>query len=68
MGNILVIAILAVVVGLIVRGMILDRKNGTSCGGCAGGSGCSSGCGEHGACSDPGRRDPAQPLKEFHLR
>ena len=34
MGTVLVLAVLLVVVGLIVRGMVKDRKQGkTSCGG-----------------------------------
>lgn len=38
-GDILVIVVLALVVGLIVRGMIRDKKKGKSCG-CSSCSGC----------------------------
>ena len=51
MGTILVLAILAAVVGLIVRGIVRDRKSGGACGGCGGGCGGCSGCAAHGGCS-----------------
>lgn len=38
-GDILVILVLALVVGLIIRGMIVDKKKGKSCG-CSSCSGC----------------------------
>ncbi len=38
-GDIVVLAVLALVVGLVVRGMIRDKKKGKSCG-CSGCSGC----------------------------
>ena len=38
-GDIIVLAVLALVVGLVVRGMIRDKKKG-KCGGCSGCSGC----------------------------
>ena len=40
-GDIIVIAVLALIIGLIVRGMIRDRKQGKCCG-CSGCSGCPS--------------------------
>ena len=43
-GDIIVIAVLLCVIGLIVRGMIRDKKQGKCCG-CSGCSGCSGGCG-----------------------
>ncbi len=43
-GDLIVIAVLALVVGLIIRGMIRDKKQGKTCGGCTGCSGCAS-CG-----------------------
>ena len=46
MGDILVIGVLVLVIVLIVRGMIRDRKKGKCCG-CSGCSGCPS----RGACS-----------------
>lgn len=47
MGTVIVLVVLAVIVGLIVRSMIRDRKNGKSiqCGGSC------SGCGGHCQCS-----------------
>ncbi len=36
MGTIIVGAVLAVIVGLVIRGMVLDKKNGRSCGGSCG--------------------------------
>ena len=48
-GDIVVLAVLALVVGLVVRGMIRDKKKGKSCGGCSGCSGCS-GCAMAGTC------------------
>ena len=47
-GDIIVLAVLALVVGLVVRGMIRDKKKG-KCGGCSGCSGCS-GCAMAGTC------------------
>ncbi|MBQ2855289.1 MAG: FeoB-associated Cys-rich membrane protein [Oscillospiraceae bacterium] len=53
-GDIIVLAVLAGVIGLIIRGMIRDKKQGNCCGcsgcsagknGCAGCAGCS-GCAE----------------------
>ena len=52
MGTVLVLAVLLVVVGLIVRGMVRDRKQGKSSCGC----GCA-GCAMHGSC-------PAQKREE----
>lgn len=43
MGTILVLAALAVLVGLIIRGMVRDRKNGKS-------SKCGGDCGRCGGC------------------
>lgn len=40
MGTFLVLAILAVLVGLIIRGMYKDRQLGRSCGSCGGCAGC----------------------------
>lgn len=41
MGTVCVGGIIIIVVGLIIRSMILDRKNGKSCGGsCASCKGC----------------------------
>ena len=48
-GDIIVIAVLALIIGLIVRGMIRDRKQGKCCG-CSGCSGCAS-CASCGSCS-----------------
>ena len=47
MGTVIVLAVLAAIVGLIVRSMIRDKKNGKSiqCGGSC------SGCGGHCHCS-----------------
>ena len=50
-GDIIVLAVLALIVGLIVRGMIQDKKKGKSCGcgsckGCAMAGSCSSQSGE----------------------
>ena len=42
-GDMIVIAVLVLVVALIVRGMIRDRKKG-KCSGCSGCSGCCSSC------------------------
>ena len=41
MGDVIVIAVLVLIVALIVRGMIRDKKKGKCCG-CSGCSGCSS--------------------------
>ena len=48
-GDIIVIAVLALIIGLIVRGMIRDRKQGK----CCGSSGCSNcaSCASCGSCS-----------------
>ena len=45
--NILLILVIAAVIGLILRGMIRDKKSGrSSCGGnCAGCGACGGGCG-----------------------
>ena len=53
-GDIVVIAVLVLIIGLIVRGMIRDKKKGKCCG-CSGCSGCSSkgACG--GNCSGCGK-------------
>ena len=48
MGDIIVLAALAAIVGLIVRGMIRDKKAG-KCSGCSGCSGCT-GCPSRGCC------------------
>ena len=40
MGDIIVIAVLALVVGLVIRGMIRDKKKGKCCG-CSSCKGCS---------------------------
>ena len=39
LGDIIVLAVLALVIGLVVRGMIRDKKKGR-CGGCSGCTGC----------------------------
>ena len=51
MGDIIVLAALAVIIGLIVRGMIRDKKAG-KCSGCSGCSGCTgcAGCPSRGCC------------------
>lgn len=41
MGDIIVLGVLALVVGLIVAGMIRDKKKGKSCSGCSSCKGCS---------------------------
>ena len=44
MGDIIVIAVLVLIIGLIIRGMIRDKKAGR-CSGCSGCTGCPSrGC------------------------
>ena len=48
-GDVIVIAVLALIIGLIVRGMIRDRKQGKCCG-CSGCSNCAS-CASCGSCS-----------------
>ena len=50
-GDIIVIAVLLLVVGLVVRGMIRDRKKGKSCG-CGSCKGCSmaGSCGSQSGC------------------
>ena len=35
-GDILVLTVLALIVGLVIRGMIRDKKKGKCCNGCAG--------------------------------
>ena len=51
MGDIIVIAVLVLVIGLVVRGMIRDKKKGKSCG-CGSCKGCSmaGSCGSCGGC------------------
>ena len=51
MGDIIVLAALAVIIGLIARGMIRDKKAG-KCSGCSGCSGCTgcAGCPSRGCC------------------
>ena len=48
MGTILVLAILAVIVGLALRGMYRDKKQGKTCGSCSCCSGGCSGCSRQG--------------------
>ena len=48
MGDIIVIAVLVLIIGLIIRGMIRDKKAGR-CSGCSGCSGCT-GCTSRGCC------------------
>lgn len=48
-GDVIVIAVLVLIIGLIVRGMIQDKKKGKCCGcsgcsGCPGVNGCSGNC------------------------
>ena len=52
MGDIIVLGLLALIVGLIVAGMIRDRKKGKSCG-CSSCKGCSmaGSCGSQGGCN-----------------
>ena len=40
MGDILVLAVIGLAVGLIIAGMVRDKKRGKTCGGCSGCSGC----------------------------
>ena len=47
-GDLIVLAVLTLVVALVVRGIIRDKKKG-KCGGCSGCSGCS-GCVMAGSC------------------
>ncbi len=55
MGDIIVIAVLALIIGLIIRGMIRDKKKGKCCG-CSGCSSCAS-CGScSGNCSGCGQK------------
>ena len=51
MGDMIVIAALVLIIGLIVRGMIRDKKAG-KCSGCSGCSGCTgcAGCPSRGCC------------------
>lgn len=51
MGDIIVIAVLVLIVALIVRGMIRDKKKGKCCG-CSGCSGCASCCGNCSGCAE----------------
>ena len=44
MGDIIVLGVLAMVVGLVIAGMIRDKKKGKSCGSCKG-------CSMAGSCS-----------------
>lgn len=44
MATLIVGTIVAVIIGLIIRSMINDKKNGVSCSGCSGNCGC---CGSH---------------------
>ncbi len=39
-GDIIVLAALAVIVALVIRGMVLDKKKGKCCGGCSSCKGC----------------------------
>ena len=48
MGDMIVIAALVLIIGLIVRGMIRDKKAG-KCSGCSGCTGCT-GCRSRGCC------------------
>ena len=41
LGDIIVLAVLALVIGLVIRGMIRDKKKGKCCG-CSGCSSCAS--------------------------
>jgi hypothetical protein len=52
-GDIVVLGVLGIVVGLIIAGMIRDKKKGKTCGGCSGCSGCSglSGCSGCSSCT-----------------
>ena len=47
LGDILVLGVLVLVIGLVVRSMIRDKKRGKCCGSCSGCSACHScaGCG-----------------------
>ncbi len=51
MGDIIVIAVLFLIIALIVRGMIRDKKAGKCCG-CSGCSGNCAGCGGNCGCAD----------------
>ena len=46
MGDVIVLAVLAIVIALVIRSLVISRKKGTSCCGncsnCAGCSGCQS--------------------------
>ena len=42
MGDILVLSVIGLVAGLIIAGMVRDKKRGKTCGGCSGCSGCTS--------------------------
>ena len=50
MGDIIVLGVLAVVVGLIVAGMIRDKKKGKGCSGCSSCKGCSMAGSCHSCC------------------
>ena len=56
MGDVIVIAVLVLIVALIVRGMIRDKKKGKCCG-CSGCSGCS-GCNSCASCKYAGSGCP----------
>ena len=51
-GDIVVISVLVLIIGLIVRGMIRNYKSGKHCGGCTGCSACAhrGQCGSCGSC------------------
>ena len=52
--NIVLIAVIALVVWLLIRGMIRDKKAGKcSCGGSCGGCGACGGCSACGSCGAP---------------
>ncbi len=54
-GDIIVIAVLVLIIALIVRGMIRDKKKGKCCG-CSGCSGCPSKGACSGNCSSCGKQ------------
>ena len=54
-GDIVVIAVLILIIALIVRGMVRDRKQGKCCG-CSGCSGCPSKGACSGNCSSCGKQ------------
>ncbi len=56
--NIALVAVIALIVGLLIRGMIRDKKAGkSSCGGNCAGCGACGGCASCGKCGT----DPANP-------